>query len=103
MLFLSLSRALAYALLTSTWCFTANADVATDALSQIPACGVRLTSLERKKKLIIAQLQCIAENLPAIGCGLTDVACQCNSKNSTQILQPCLAELCTYDQTFGML
>jgi hypothetical protein len=104
MLFLSLNLVLAYLLLASTWCFTANADLATDALSQIPACGVSIASPRaRIEWLTVAQLQCIAENLPAIGCGLTDVACQCNSKNSTKILQPCLEELCTYDQTFGTL
>lgn len=51
---------------------------------------------------MVEQLQCIAENLPAIGCGLMDVECQCNSKNSTKILQPCLEQLCTYEETFCM-
>lgn len=36
-----------------------------------------------------------------IGCSLLDVECQCNSKNSTEILQPCLLEKCTWDETFG--
>jgi hypothetical protein len=53
--------------------------------------------------LTVAQLQCIAENLPAIGCSLLDIECQCTSKNSTKILQPCLENLCTYDETFGMI
>jgi hypothetical protein len=52
--------------------------------------------------LTTAQLQCISDNLPAIGCGLLDIECQCTSKNSTKILQPCLEERCTYDETFGM-
>jgi hypothetical protein len=100
---LSLNLVLVYALLASVFCFTANADSATDALTQIPACGVGIPvpSAEKKNQLTVSQLQCIAENLSAIGCGLTDVECQCTSKNSTKILQPCLEELCTYEQTFG--
>jgi hypothetical protein len=52
--------------------------------------------------LTVAQLQCITENLPAIGCTLLDVECQCSSKNSTKILQPCLEKQCSYHETFGM-
>jgi hypothetical protein len=100
--FLSLERVLACLLLANTSCFTANADSASDALAQIPACGVGYSLQKKRSQLTVAQLQCIAENLPAIGCGLTDVECQCTSKNSTQILQPCLMKLCTFDETFGM-
>ncbi|KAF3032239.1 hypothetical protein E8E12_000770 [Didymella heteroderae] len=82
-------RAVVIALFASAFSSTANAkpDAATDALSRIPPCG----------------LECIAEGLPLIGCGLLDVECQCNSKNSTTILQPCLLEKCTLDQTFEIL
>lgn len=52
-------------------------------------------------QLILPKLQCIAENAPAIGCGLVDIECQCTSTNSTKILQPCLFEKCTFDETFG--
>jgi hypothetical protein len=44
MLFASLNRGLACVLLASALCFTATADSTTDALSQIPACGVSITS-----------------------------------------------------------
>jgi hypothetical protein len=102
MLLLSFYRGLAYVLLASVFCFTANADSTTDALAQIPACGVRTLSHWRKTWLIVSQLQCIVENLPKIGCDLTDTECQCTSKNSTKILQPCLERMCTYDETFSM-
>jgi hypothetical protein len=52
--------------------------------------------------LTVAKLECIVENLPAIGCQLLDTECQCTSKNSTKILQPCLESKCTYDETFSM-
>jgi hypothetical protein len=58
-------------------------------------------AVQRKHQLIVAKLQCIAENAPLIGCGLVDIECQCASKNSTKILQPCLEKMCTYDETFG--
>jgi hypothetical protein len=102
MLLLSLYRGLAYVLLASVFCFTANADTTTDALAQIPACGVRTLSHWRRTWLTVLQLQCIITNLPKIGCDLLDTECQCTSKNSTKILQPCLERMCTYDETFSM-
>jgi hypothetical protein len=48
MLFSSFNRVLAYVLLASAFYLTANADSATDALSQIPACGVGICILQEK-------------------------------------------------------
>ncbi|KAH7384061.1 hypothetical protein DE146DRAFT_214099 [Phaeosphaeria sp. MPI-PUGE-AT-0046c] len=89
MLFSSLFHVLALASL----CLAGNVGIprqTTDLdalLGAIPACG----------------LQCIFENGPAIGCGAVDVECQCASKNSTAIMQPCLMKLCTYEETFQIL
>ncbi|KAL5113521.1 hypothetical protein ACEQ8H_008606 [Pleosporales sp. CAS-2024a] len=81
----------ALVLLASIFCFIANGQTSeSDAvalLAKIPACA----------------LTCIGESLPAIGCGLTDTECQCNSKNSTAILQPCLERECQYEQIFDLL
>ncbi|XP_014553783.1 hypothetical protein COCVIDRAFT_106756 [Bipolaris victoriae FI3] len=80
-------RSIAIALCASAFTMSAAApDSTADALARIPPCG----------------LECIAEKLPLIGCGLLDFECQCNSKNSTAILQPCLLDKCTFDETFGM-
>ncbi|KAF1935160.1 hypothetical protein EJ02DRAFT_439416 [Clathrospora elynae] len=81
----------AFVLLVSIFCFTTKAasldDATLEALSQIPPCA----------------LQCMTENLPAISCALLDIECQCNSKNSTKILEPCLKKQCSYDQIFATL
>ncbi|RAR01503.1 cfem domain-containing protein [Stemphylium lycopersici] len=91
MLFMFPHRVFAFLLLISIFSFTTNAasidDAALSALSQIPACA----------------LQCINEKLPAIGCTLLDIECQCTSKNSTKILQPCLEKQCSYNETFATL
>lgn len=50
----------------------------------------------------MAQLQCLIQSAPSIGCSVVDIECQCSSQNSTVILQPCLEKLCTYDETFGL-
>ena len=97
-----------FVLLVSACCPTTNAvsldDAALDALSQIPPCAVRYTWHKRTiVQLTVAKLDCINENLPAIGCTLLDIECQCSSKNSTKILQPCLEKQCNYNETFGML
>jgi hypothetical protein len=63
--------------------------------------GKKCIARSRKPLLTVTQLQCLIQNAPAIGCNLLDIECQCTSKNSTQIMQPCLQSSCTYDETFG--
>ena len=48
-----------------------------------------------------SQLTCLTEKADLIGCSLLDIECQCASKNSTAILQPCLVSSCTYEETFS--
>lgn len=72
-------------------------------LGEIPQCAVSCFwwISVTDGTLTTLQLTCLTSKADLIGCSLLDIECQCASKNSTAILQPCLVSSCTYEETFS--
>ena len=47
------------------------------------------------------QLQCIIDHAPTVGCGFTDIECQCASEPLYEILAGCVVDNCTIEEAIG--
>lgn len=47
------------------------------------------------------QLSCVAQSVPAAGCALDDVACQCKSKPLSLLIAGCMVNNCTMQESLG--